>query len=75
VVITAPMAANWRCVRPAPSGAHLFGGGKFGSNGMPLMYTDRMETHDDQRQFDALIRKALNTPPISNEEIERRSKA
>jgi hypothetical protein len=39
------------------------------------MYTDRMETHDDQRQFGALIRKALNTPPISNEEIERRSKA
>jgi hypothetical protein len=25
-------------------------------------------------EFDALIRRALATPPISNEEIERRSK-
>jgi hypothetical protein len=27
------------------------------------------------RGFDEIIRKALKTPPISNEEIERRSKA
>jgi hypothetical protein len=29
----------------------------------------------DQRRFDNLLRRALETPPISNEEIERRSKA
>jgi hypothetical protein len=28
----------------------------------------------DQQRFDALLRQALATPPISNEEIERRSK-
>jgi hypothetical protein len=28
----------------------------------------------DQREFDDVIRRALKTPPISNEEIERRSK-
>jgi hypothetical protein len=28
----------------------------------------------DQRQFDELLRRALATPPISNKEIERRSK-
>jgi hypothetical protein len=27
-----------------------------------------------QSEFDALIRRALATPPINNEEIERRSK-
>ena len=29
----------------------------------------------EQQKFDAAIRKALKTPPITNEEIERRSKA
>jgi hypothetical protein len=28
----------------------------------------------EQEKFDADLRKALKTPPISNEEIERRSK-
>jgi hypothetical protein len=28
-----------------------------------------------QRRFDELLRRALATPPVSNEEIERRSKA
>jgi hypothetical protein len=32
-------------------------------------------TQQQQSNFDALIRKALKTRPISNEEIERRSKA
>ena len=29
---------------------------------------------DEQRRLDDVIRRALATPPISNEEIERRSK-
>jgi hypothetical protein len=42
---------------------------------MVIRYTSRMEKDQmDHQRFDQLVRKALATPPISNEEIERRSK-
>ena len=34
----------------------------------------RSESEAEQRRFDDTIRRALKTPPISNEEIVRRSK-
>jgi hypothetical protein len=35
---------------------------------------DASEHQSEQTAFDEMIRRALKTPPISNEEIERRSK-
>jgi len=40
---------------------------------LPCVKVTGMTEHEKQR-FDGSLRKALKTPPISNEEIERRSK-
>jgi hypothetical protein len=38
------------------------------------MGNPQKQSEAEQRRFDETIRRALKTPPISNEEIERRSK-
>jgi hypothetical protein len=49
---------------------------EFGSLDISGMFSvmANQSAEGDQRRFDDLIRRALKTPPISNKEIERRSK-